>query len=50
MYIIFPKSGNRQEDNEFKFSLEDNRGEEEETGMNEEGLWAKQKEGEGMSA
>lgn len=42
--IIFPKSGNTQEDNEFGFVLEDNGGEEEGTGGDEEGMWAKQKE------
>lgn len=42
--IIFPKSGNTQEDNEFGLVLEDNGGEEEGTGGDEEGMWAKQKE------
>lgn len=49
VYIILPKSGNRQEDNEFQFSLEDN-GEKEGTGRDEEGLCANQKDGEGINA
>lgn len=44
MYVIFPKSGRRQEDNEFELSLEDGGGEEEGTGRDEEGLGAKRKE------
>lgn len=43
VYIVFPKSGRRQEDNEFELSLEDNGGEEEGTGR-DEGLGAKRKE------
>lgn len=48
VYIIFPKSGNRQEDNEFEFSVEDN-GEEEETGRDEEGLCVNRKDREGIN-
>lgn len=47
--IILPKSGNRQEDNEFEFNLEDN-GEEEETGRDEEGLCANRKDKEGINS
>lgn len=46
MYVVVPKSGRRQEYNEFELSIEDGGGEEEGTGR-DEGLGAKRKEEEG---